>query len=221
MADEPGDWAIHCHKSHHTMNAMGHDIRTFIGVDKTRVRQEDPKRWCPTTCRWARAGMADMGEMEMPLPDNTLPMMTGFAQFGAGRDGRHVLGREGARGPGRRTTTRIRAGTSTRPAPSPGNGRGRSRPPPRAATPTPAAKPGGTLNVVKPTSHGSPQVHSTRRTIDETANALAAALAAGAAVGRACPAAPGHKPGEGHGHARRRPTASRAIPRSRRASSRS
>jgi hypothetical protein len=27
--------------------------------------------------------MADMGEMEMPLPDNTLPMMTGFAQFGA------------------------------------------------------------------------------------------------------------------------------------------
>ena len=27
-------------------------------------------------------GMADMGEMEMPLPDNTLPMMTGTAQFG-------------------------------------------------------------------------------------------------------------------------------------------
>jgi hypothetical protein len=23
-----------------------------------------------------------MGEMEMPLPDNTLPMMTGFGQFG-------------------------------------------------------------------------------------------------------------------------------------------
>ncbi|MBX9727521.1 MAG: multicopper oxidase domain-containing protein [Sphingopyxis sp.] len=20
-----GDWALHCHKSHHTMNAMGHD----------------------------------------------------------------------------------------------------------------------------------------------------------------------------------------------------
>jgi manganese oxidase len=28
------------------------------------------------------AGMADMGEMEMPAPDNTLPMMTGFGQFG-------------------------------------------------------------------------------------------------------------------------------------------
>jgi hypothetical protein len=27
-------------------------------------------------------GMADMGEMEMALPDNTLPMMTGQGQFG-------------------------------------------------------------------------------------------------------------------------------------------
>jgi manganese oxidase len=26
--------------------------------------------------------MADMGSMEMPMPDNTLPMMTGFGQFG-------------------------------------------------------------------------------------------------------------------------------------------
>jgi FtsP/CotA-like multicopper oxidase with cupredoxin domain len=28
VADEEGDWAFHCHKSHHTMNAMGHDIPT-------------------------------------------------------------------------------------------------------------------------------------------------------------------------------------------------
>lgn len=27
-------------------------------------------------------GMAMMGEMQMQLPDNTLPMMTGFGQFG-------------------------------------------------------------------------------------------------------------------------------------------
>ncbi len=27
-------------------------------------------------------GMADMGEMEMPLPDNTAPMMAGHGQFG-------------------------------------------------------------------------------------------------------------------------------------------
>ena len=28
------------------------------------------------------AGMAEMGAMEMPMPENTLPMMTGFGQFG-------------------------------------------------------------------------------------------------------------------------------------------
>jgi hypothetical protein len=28
-------------------------------------------------------GMADMGEMEMPLPDNTVPMMTGWGPHGA------------------------------------------------------------------------------------------------------------------------------------------
>lgn len=28
-------------------------------------------------------GMAEMGSMEMAAPDNTLPMMTGFGQFGA------------------------------------------------------------------------------------------------------------------------------------------
>ena len=31
VADEEGDWALHCHKSHHTMNAMGHEIPTLIG----------------------------------------------------------------------------------------------------------------------------------------------------------------------------------------------
>ena len=32
VADEPGDCAFHCHKSHHTMNAMGHGVPTMIGV---------------------------------------------------------------------------------------------------------------------------------------------------------------------------------------------
>jgi uncharacterized cupredoxin-like copper-binding protein len=36
LADEEGDWAFHCHKSHHTMNAMGHGVPTMIGVDHSR-----------------------------------------------------------------------------------------------------------------------------------------------------------------------------------------
>jgi manganese oxidase len=37
LADEEGDWAFHCHKSHHTMNAMGHNVPTMIGVDPRDV----------------------------------------------------------------------------------------------------------------------------------------------------------------------------------------
>jgi manganese oxidase len=39
VADNPGDWAFHCHKSHHVMNAMGHDVPTMIGVDHRGVAE--------------------------------------------------------------------------------------------------------------------------------------------------------------------------------------
>jgi manganese oxidase len=82
VATEPGDWAFHCHKSHHTMNAMGHDVPTMIGVDHRDVVTKINKL-IPDYMVMGERGMADMGEMEMPLPDNTLPMMTGAGQFGA------------------------------------------------------------------------------------------------------------------------------------------
>jgi hypothetical protein len=81
VADTPGDWAIHCHKSHHTMNAMGHGVPTMIGVDHREVAQRIIKL-VPDYMVMGERGMADMGEMEMPLPDNTLPMMTGAGPFG-------------------------------------------------------------------------------------------------------------------------------------------
>lgn len=76
-----GDWAIHCHKSHHTMNAMGHDVPNMIGVDH-RGLAERITRLVPDYMLMGERGMADMGSMEMPLPDNTLPMMTGQGPFG-------------------------------------------------------------------------------------------------------------------------------------------
>jgi len=82
VASEPGDWAIHCHKSHHTMNAMGHNVPTMIGVDHRGVVKK-VLDLVPEYMVMGERGMADMGEMEMPLPDNTLPMMTGAGQFGA------------------------------------------------------------------------------------------------------------------------------------------
>jgi len=77
-----GDWAFHCHKSHHTMNAMGHAVPTLIGVDHAGVAEKISKL-IPDYMVMGERGMADMGEMEMPLPDNTLPMMTGAGPYGA------------------------------------------------------------------------------------------------------------------------------------------
>ncbi len=82
IADEAGDWAFHCHKSHHTMNAMGHAVPTLIGVDHTGLAARIAKL-IPDYMVMGERGMADMAEMEMPLPENTAPMMTGQGPFGS------------------------------------------------------------------------------------------------------------------------------------------
>lgn len=81
-ATEPGDWSLHCHKSHHTMNAMGHGVPNMIGVDQRSVLNKI-NSLVPDYMSMGDSGMADMTEMQMPLPDNTLPMMTGEGPFGA------------------------------------------------------------------------------------------------------------------------------------------
>jgi len=81
VADAPGDWAFYCHKSRHVMNAMGHDVPTMIGVDHRGVAEKINKL-LPDYMVMGERGMAEMGSMEMPLPDNTLPMMTGQGPFG-------------------------------------------------------------------------------------------------------------------------------------------
>jgi FtsP/CotA-like multicopper oxidase with cupredoxin domain len=79
-ATDLGDWAFHCHKSHHTMNAMGHDVPNMIGVDQRSVLQKINKLVPDYMVMGDQGG--SMGGMEMPLPDNTLPMMTGQGPFG-------------------------------------------------------------------------------------------------------------------------------------------
>jgi FtsP/CotA-like multicopper oxidase with cupredoxin domain len=81
VADAPGDWAFHCHKSHHTMNAMGHNTRNLIGADPKALAKA-VRRLVPDYMPMGSKGMAEMGAMWMPVPNNTLPMMTGFGQFG-------------------------------------------------------------------------------------------------------------------------------------------
>lgn len=64
------------------MNAMGHDVPTMIGVDHRGVVKQITDL-IPDYMVMGERGMADMGEMEMPIPDNTLPMMTGQGPYGA------------------------------------------------------------------------------------------------------------------------------------------
>jgi manganese oxidase len=105
-ATDPGDWALHCHKAHHTMNAMGHQVPTMIGVDQRGVA-EKIKKLIPDYMVMGDTG-GSMGDMQMPLPENTLPMMTGQGPYGSVEMGgmftvvkiREGLGRNDYKDPG-------------------------------------------------------------------------------------------------------------------------
>ena len=85
VADNPGDWALHCHMSHHTMNAMGHGIANAMGVDQSGV-EDRIKSQLPGFMAMGKSGMykheehAAMGHIKGP--ENTLPMTVGQGPFG-------------------------------------------------------------------------------------------------------------------------------------------
>ena len=83
IADNPGDWAFHCHKSHHTMGAMAHEIRNMLGVDQTGV-EERIQKLLPGYMAMGGKGMAAMQDhaRHMPGPANTPPMMAGVGPYG-------------------------------------------------------------------------------------------------------------------------------------------
>ena len=79
-----GDWALHCHMAHHTMNAMGHDVPNPTGVDQTGVEAK-VRAMLPDYMKMGRDGMAEHQEHTdagHQGPPNTLPMMSGKGQFG-------------------------------------------------------------------------------------------------------------------------------------------
>jgi manganese oxidase len=81
----PGDWALHCHMSHHTMNAMGHELPNMMGVDQSALEPE-LRQSLPGYMAMGESGMAehqmhtDMGHMKGPA--NTLAMMMGKGPYG-------------------------------------------------------------------------------------------------------------------------------------------
>jgi manganese oxidase len=152
-ATDEGDWAFHCHKSHHTMNAMGHDVPTMIGVDHRDVAKKIIQL-VPDYMVMGERGMAEMGEMEMPLPDNTVPMMTGQGPYGPMEMG------------GMFTTVKVRRGLARNDYSDPGwyqqpagtqayEWTGEVAPAPSGAITTSATPPARTIemNVRKPGGH--------------------------------------------------------------------
>ena len=76
VADEPGDWAMHCHMTHHVMNQMGHNVPNMVGVQPGKL-DEKVRTLLPGYMTMGQTGMADMGDMGMPVPKNSIPMVGG------------------------------------------------------------------------------------------------------------------------------------------------
>jgi hypothetical protein len=80
VATEPGDWAMHCHMTHHTMMQMGHALSPMVGVDAKRLDRR-MSRVMPEYMTMGTTGMGGMGEMEMRVPPNSAPMRGGAGPF--------------------------------------------------------------------------------------------------------------------------------------------
>jgi hypothetical protein len=79
-ADAPGDWALHCHMTHHTMNQMGHKAPNVLGIHPGKLDQK-MRKLVPGYMTMGNTGMGDMAEMEMKNPRNTIPMLGGRGPF--------------------------------------------------------------------------------------------------------------------------------------------
>ncbi len=83
IADNPGDWAFHCHKTHHMMNQMAHGLPNLLGVD-TGGAEQRANTVVPGTMVMGSTGMGAMAEMQgmMAVPRNSIPMQGGQGPFG-------------------------------------------------------------------------------------------------------------------------------------------
>jgi hypothetical protein len=79
VANESGDWVMHCHMLHHVMTQMGHTFGNLIGVNTAGLNQKI-RPLVPGYMTMGATGMGDMGDMGMAVPPNSLPMVGGPGQ---------------------------------------------------------------------------------------------------------------------------------------------
>jgi len=103
VADNPGDWAFHCHMTHHVMNQMGHKGPNMLGADAASLKRAIRPLF-PEYAPMGTTGMDDMTEMrtdvgsdhskqmttpdmrrhsgQMAMPENSIAMMGGKGPHG-------------------------------------------------------------------------------------------------------------------------------------------
>ena len=73
IADQPGDWPLHCHMTHHVMTQMGHGLPNTTGVDLARI-DEALYEHVPAYAAMEQDMVAG-GDHAGLVPPNSLPMM--------------------------------------------------------------------------------------------------------------------------------------------------
>lgn len=77
IADQPGDWAMHCHMTHHIMTQMGDRFPNMIGV-KPGDLDARVQNLLPGYLTMGGSGMAEHGMhlegSHLPVPPNSTPM---------------------------------------------------------------------------------------------------------------------------------------------------
>lgn len=81
VANNPGDWMLHCHMTHHAMNQMGHKFPNMIGVDPGDIDKKI-RALIPGYMTMGTEGMEEMAHMRMDMPENTISMVGHSGQFG-------------------------------------------------------------------------------------------------------------------------------------------
>ncbi len=76
--EQVGDWAMHCHMTHHVMTQMGH-VLPMLGANTSAIDARLARAL--GTMAMGQTGMGDMGAMHMPIPPNSAPMRSATGPF--------------------------------------------------------------------------------------------------------------------------------------------